>query len=528
MFTRSQLEWGRKKIKAIVDHYGHPFFVHKKILDLGCGHGDIGGVLHRLGGEVTVVDARQEHLKIASKKYAGVKTIRVDLDGPWPFYGKTFDLTIDVGLLCHLKDFETHLKAVCTCSSFLVLETAVLDYNDPDKIIVKTDNKTHEGSFNGFNSRISVANIEKVLKKYGMSFKRVDNAKLNAGGYVYDWAPSNNNSYDNYKRRLWFCINETVGTRSINNAPTNSASPPKIFTPPPIDSRALAVRQPIVATSSPKPPRQNNIFPPNNSINGLSICTYCKDETPYLEEWLNFHRCVGVDHFYIYDNLSKIPVTETLKKYINAGFVDVIDFPGPGRQLQVHQHYIDNFKTQSEWCAFIDIDEFIVPKSTDNIKDILKNYQPYGALCVPWVKFSSSGHLQKPVGLVMESYTLSMADTVVKVIGHMPHIIKAGGNVVNAHIFTYQNGFCAVDEQYKRVILDHAHAFNKIQINHYLFRSKQEFEEKLKKSQISTADEETSAAPARNIKDFHEANAGYKRIDKSIFKFIENTKKLYL
>jgi len=531
MFTGSYLDWNQKKIKAIVEYYGHPYFIHKKVLDLGCGHGDIGGVLHRLGSEVTAVDARQDHLKIVAKKYTGVKTVKADLDGPWPFYGKTFDLTIDIGLLCYLKDFETHLKTVCICSNYLILETAVLDSTDPYGLIVNTDkNNSYDGSFNGFNSQISAENIERVLKECGMSFKRIDKAKLNSGSYIYDWAPTNNRSFDIHKRRLWFCTKEhDLSTVDNLSSLINTGN----FSSHLLDSKIPVVHKSLRMSSSPtvsthyQPGATST--PNNNFTYGLSICAYCKDETPYLEEWLNFHRCVGVEHFYIYDNLSKIPVTETLKKYIDAGFVEVIDFPGPGRQLQAHQHYIDNFKTQSEWCAFIDIDEFIVPKSSDNIKNILKDYQPYGALCVPWVKFSSNGHLQKPAGLVMENYTLSMVDTLVKVIGHMPHIIKAGGKIINAHMFTYQNGFYAVDEQRKRIMLDHTHTpSNKIQINHYLFRSKQEFEEKFQKSQICRADEETTTAPARGMNEFHEANTKYQRADKSIFRFIEKTKKLYL
>jgi SAM-dependent methyltransferase/thiol-disulfide isomerase/thioredoxin len=539
-FDGAYIDWNQKRIKAFVEHYGHQFFFKKKVLDLGCGHGDISGVLHRLGADVTAVDARQEHLKIIDKKYNGVKIVKADLDQPWPFFGKTFDLTLDLALICHLQDFEKHLQAVCDCTNFLILETAVLDSDNPYACIVNPDSKgIYDKSYNGFITQVSAANIERVLTENGMLFERIDKAKFNSGPYTYDWSSHDDNTFDFNKRRIWFCVKK--GESQIVNNTTNTL--PHVssgnFSPHLLDSRVPISYKQLMTTSSPSisthyqsvaTSTPNNISLSNNNFTyRLSVCAYCKDETPYLEEWLNFHRCVGVEHFYIYDNLSKIPVTETLEKYINAGFVDVIDFPGPGRQLPAHQHYIDNFKTQSEWCAFIDIDEFIVPKSTDNIKNILKDYQRYGALCVPWVKFSSNGHLQKPFGLVMENYTLSMIDTVVKVIGHMPHIIKAGGNIINAHMFTYQNGFYAVDEQHKRVILDHARTTNnKIQINHYLFRSKQEFEEKLKKSQICIADGETTTATARSINELHEANANYKRTDKSIFRFIEKTKKLYL
>jgi len=37
----------------------------------------------------------------------------------------------------------------------------------------------------------------------------------------------------------------------------------------------------------------------------LSICTIFKNEARYLREWIEFHRLVGVDHFYLYENRSE-------------------------------------------------------------------------------------------------------------------------------------------------------------------------------------------------------------------------------
>ena len=34
----------------------------------------------------------------------------------------------------------------------------------------------------------------------------------------------------------------------------------------------------------------------------IAICLICKDENQYLEEWLNYHRSLGFNHFFIYDN----------------------------------------------------------------------------------------------------------------------------------------------------------------------------------------------------------------------------------
>lgn len=50
--------WRAKRIVAIVEHYGENFFKGKKILELGCGYGDIGKVLISIGAEVIFCEGR--------------------------------------------------------------------------------------------------------------------------------------------------------------------------------------------------------------------------------------------------------------------------------------------------------------------------------------------------------------------------------------------------------------------------------------------------------------------------------------
>ena len=36
----------------------------------------------------------------------------------------------------------------------------------------------------------------------------------------------------------------------------------------------------------------------------LAICAIFREEAPFLAEWIDFHRKVGVSHFYLYNNFS--------------------------------------------------------------------------------------------------------------------------------------------------------------------------------------------------------------------------------
>lgn len=242
MFDGKYFDWNQKRVKGIVDYFGYKFFYNKKILDLGCGHADLSGVLYRLGADITAVDARQEHLKIVTKKFPGVKVVRANLEGPWPFFGQKFDIILDLGLLCHLSSFEEHLKIICSSTSHLILETAVCDSSDPNKCIqVPEAKEVYDLAYNGMGCRPSPAAIEAALEKYGMGYKRMDSAKFNSGDYTYDWFPKNDDTHNLEKRRIWFASKDTS---VIVNA--QHGSQPAVFVQPPPGNPAFTFATPQI------------------------------------------------------------------------------------------------------------------------------------------------------------------------------------------------------------------------------------------------------------------------------------------
>lgn len=55
----------------------------------------------------------------------------------------------------------------------------------------------------------------------------------------------------------------------------------------------------------------------------IVLCAIFKNEGRFLKEWIEYHRLIGVDHFFMYNNNSTDNYIEILSKYINEGIVFV-------------------------------------------------------------------------------------------------------------------------------------------------------------------------------------------------------------
>jgi tetratricopeptide (TPR) repeat protein len=213
----------------------------------------------------------------------------------------------------------------------------------------------------------------------------------------------------------------------------------------------------------------------------LSLCLICKNENDYLQEWLDYHILVGVERFYIYDNESGIPVRQTLAEYIEKGWVVVIEISGHPVQMEAYDHCITCFGKSSQWIGFIDTDEFLVPKNSLDIKEVLFAYEHYGGLAVNSFFFGSNGHQKRPIAGQLVGYQertgpIYAENDLVKSIVR-PEAVQFSHT---PHDFFYKQGWYAVNEEGKFVDNQrHPHRSAVIQLNHYYCRSEEEILQKL-------------------------------------------------
>lgn len=118
------------------------------------------------------------------------------------------------------------------------------------------------------------------------------------------------------------------------------------------------------------------------------ICAIVKEEQLYIEEWIEYHICLGFSHIYIYDNDDAIPMRYLATKYPLR--VTVLSCPGQCQQMNAYYDFLHRYRTKHHWVAYIDVDEFIVLKKHTTIVELLKNYCHQGALALNWVLFGSN------------------------------------------------------------------------------------------------------------------------------------------
>lgn len=198
--------WYSKRIVAIVEKYGESWFKGKKILELGCGYGDIGRVLSSLGAEVIYVEGREEHCAVLRKRYPNNRVYQANLENEWPLPSdEKFDLILHLGLLYHMKNYSYSLEKCAEQTENLVLETEVCD-TDEDFVLTIDENKDgYDQSLTGQGSRPSAKHVESILEKCGFTFDRVRDARCNANFHVYDWEVQNTKEWRSGLRRFWFC-----------------------------------------------------------------------------------------------------------------------------------------------------------------------------------------------------------------------------------------------------------------------------------------------------------------------------------
>lgn len=239
----------------------------------------------------------------------------------------------------------------------------------------------------------------------------------------------------------------------------------------------------------------------------IAVVAIIKNEGAYIKEWVSYHHMIGVSHFYLFDNGSTDNTKAELSKFIESGVVDFIPFKGINRQLPAYNYALEHYGKDCRYMAFIDADEFLfVMNESLSLEDVINELldgsdkKLVGGLAVNWRMFGSSGLEHKPEGGVLENFLYRAAEDgkgndCIKTIVDPRKVYK----YKHPHFPTYLYGYYSIDENGKKVKgWSHPAAqINKIRINHYFTKSKEEWVERRSLGKADKSDEK------RTIEEFY-------------------------
>jgi hypothetical protein len=142
----------------------------------------------------------------------------------------------------------------------------------------------------------------------------------------------------------------------------------------------------------------------------VAVFAICKNENPYILEWVAYQKLVGFDKVFVYDNVSDDGTSETLIRLHNEGEITRIFWPrlpDVAPQRSAYADFLERFASEFDWAMMCDLDEFLCVDDGDVKGFISKGVAvnaSVSAIAVPWLIFGASGHEKLEDDLVVNRF----------------------------------------------------------------------------------------------------------------------------
>ncbi len=208
-----------------------------------------------------------------------------------------------------------------------------------------------------------------------------------------------------------------------------------------------------------------------------ALCLMVRDEHRYVCEWIEYHRALGVQHFYVTDNASAPPLRDLLQPYICRGLVTYRYDTRTRPQYLVYNECLARHGARCRWLGFLDTDEFLVLRAHTDMGAFLRAYRAYGALSVCWYLFGAAQHAHAQPS-VLRAYQRRRATAC-----HYKSLVRpACVRLCGVHrVITHAHDTYTVDAARHRVdtACVHCQCTDAVRLHHYITRSAQDFHAKL-------------------------------------------------
>lgn len=118
----------------------------------------------------------------------------------------------------------------------------------------------------------------------------------------------------------------------------------------------------------------------------IALVCFAREEDNYIEEWTKYHFKIGFDKIFVYQDQWQCKLNDPRIIKISSTYEK-----DPNRLIRFYNDFIKLLSDPFDFAAFFDVDEFLVLKKHNNVKDFLKNYLECQSIGIPWVYFGDNG-----------------------------------------------------------------------------------------------------------------------------------------
>jgi hypothetical protein len=218
----------------------------------------------------------------------------------------------------------------------------------------------------------------------------------------------------------------------------------------------------------------------------VALVCVAKNEDLYIEEWIKYHIKIGFDKIFVYKNDWDYDNT-----FENVVFIEK---NGKEKQIESYNDFIKKNNSSYDWALFIDVDEFLVLKQHNNVKDFLLCYNEFNSIGINWVFFGDNGQTKNNNFNVLSRFTKRQQD----VDKHIKTFVKLNKkpimSVHNSNLEWVDTNKIKNKGPFNKTPID-----NIAQINHFFCKTYDEFVDKIDRGRADNGKK-------RNINDFYNHN----------------------
>ena len=206
----------------------------------------------------------------------------------------------------------------------------------------------------------------------------------------------------------------------------------------------------------------------------LSECLIIKNENQYLLEHINSDDQAGIEHFFIYDNLSDYPVkdflNENAKHLLSKCTIEIFADESTLRQQNCYAKFLKLHGKETKFAAFTDTDEIF----EGDLQSLCKEYESEAAgfyFC--GIVHGANGHTFKNNKTLKENFYNDVIST-----------WFYRKSVMQTEFIKIQDIHTTTLNTDKKIIIVKNDLKEKVKLHHYYYRSFEEWVQKIKRGSM--------------------------------------------